>query len=59
LDTYTNIAILIPIDEALDYFNDSNIKNKTYFSKAPNTSIITGAITKQIEEARKEYFFSA
>jgi hypothetical protein len=41
-----NVAISIPIDTALGYFNDAN---KTYSCKAPNTVIIEVAIDKQLK----------
>jgi len=44
--TWANVAITIPIDSALNYFNNAN---KTYSSKAPNTNIITQAIREQIK----------
>jgi len=44
-----NVAIRIPIDVALGYFNDYNAEKKRYSCKAPNTAIIQIAIDKQIK----------
>ncbi|MGD0993898.1 MAG: hypothetical protein ABR909_00055 [Candidatus Bathyarchaeia archaeon] len=45
---YASNAIIIPIDEALNYFNKFNDKEKRYSCRAPNTAIIAYAIGEKI-----------
>lgn len=42
--TWASQAIIIPVDEAIQYFNEENKKEHRYLTKAPNTVVIQWGI---------------